>query len=187
MTQNPHHFLCSASPCPAAVNQVLMTQDGQTVVTLSKDCTARVWDAATGDCRHVLTGVSGQATLGHFGCSVFSLMRPGAPADVLTGVPRYNITLPTAKRLAATPAPGMPPVSGCTCWCSPRLLRSAMPTVHPRCRPHRTACWAAADPLCQFDQLSCSFSDCLPPSRPHRQRAGRLHRGRSPPAGHLWL
>jgi WD40 repeat protein len=46
----------SATGHTSAVNQVLMTQDGQTVVTLSKDCTARVWDASTGACRHVLTG-----------------------------------------------------------------------------------------------------------------------------------
>ena len=32
----------------SAVNEVLMTGDGATVVTLSKDFTSRVWDAATG-------------------------------------------------------------------------------------------------------------------------------------------
>ncbi len=52
-------------PSPAAVNQVLMSQDGQTVVTVSKDTTARVWDATTGACRHVLAGHS-DAVLG--GC-----------------------------------------------------------------------------------------------------------------------
>jgi WD40 repeat protein len=38
------------------VNHVLLTQDGRTAVTLSKDGTARVWDAATGACLHVLAG-----------------------------------------------------------------------------------------------------------------------------------
>lgn len=33
-----------------------MTADGATVVTLSKDTTARIWDAASGTCRHVLRG-----------------------------------------------------------------------------------------------------------------------------------
>ena len=40
----------------SAVNQVLLTQDGTLVVTLSKDSTTRVWDAATGRCLHVLRG-----------------------------------------------------------------------------------------------------------------------------------
>jgi WD40 repeat protein len=40
----------------SAVNEVLMTADGATVVTLSKDATARIWDAAAGACRHVLRG-----------------------------------------------------------------------------------------------------------------------------------
>lgn len=40
----------------SAVNEVLMTSDGTTVVTLSKDYTARIWDAATGTCLHVLRG-----------------------------------------------------------------------------------------------------------------------------------
>jgi WD40 repeat protein len=40
----------------SAVNEVLMTADGATVVTLSKDATARIWDAATGACRAVLRG-----------------------------------------------------------------------------------------------------------------------------------
>lgn len=40
----------------SAVNQVLMTSDGLTLVTVSKDCTARVWDATNGTCRHVLAG-----------------------------------------------------------------------------------------------------------------------------------
>lgn len=40
----------------SAVNQVLMTDDGTLVVTLSKDSTARVWDAASGACLHVLQG-----------------------------------------------------------------------------------------------------------------------------------
>lgn len=40
----------------SAVNEVLMTSDGGTVVTLSKDYTARIWDARTGTCLHVLRG-----------------------------------------------------------------------------------------------------------------------------------
>lgn len=44
-----------------------MSQDGQTVVTLSKDCTARVWDATTGACRHVLTGAEKQLPAPAFG------------------------------------------------------------------------------------------------------------------------
>ncbi|KAL4430377.1 hypothetical protein ABPG77_002183 [Micractinium sp. CCAP 211/92] len=55
----------SATGHTSAVNQVLMSQDGQTVVTVSKDTTARVWDATTGACRHVLAGHS-DAVLG--GC-----------------------------------------------------------------------------------------------------------------------
>ncbi|KAL4419894.1 hypothetical protein ABPG75_006992 [Micractinium tetrahymenae] len=55
----------SATGHASAVNQVLMSQDGQTVVTVSKDTTARVWDASSGACRHVLAGHS-DAVLG--GC-----------------------------------------------------------------------------------------------------------------------
>jgi WD40 repeat protein len=40
----------------SAVNEVLMTSDGGTVITLSKDYTARIWDAVTGTCLHVLRG-----------------------------------------------------------------------------------------------------------------------------------
>lgn len=40
----------------SAVNEVLMSADGATVVTFSKDSTARVWDVATGTCAHVLRG-----------------------------------------------------------------------------------------------------------------------------------
>jgi WD40 repeat protein len=40
------------------VNDALITADGARVLTLSKDCTARVWDAATGACLHVLIGHS---------------------------------------------------------------------------------------------------------------------------------
>lgn len=40
----------------SAVNQVCMTKDGNTVVTLSKDSTARIWDVHTGSCRAVLRG-----------------------------------------------------------------------------------------------------------------------------------
>jgi len=42
----------------SAVNEVLMGSDGDMVVTLSKDSTARVWNAETGVCRHVLRGHS---------------------------------------------------------------------------------------------------------------------------------
>ena len=38
------------------VNAALVSQDGRLAVTLSKDCTARVWDLETGTCRHVLVG-----------------------------------------------------------------------------------------------------------------------------------
>ena len=44
----------------AAVNEVLMTADGETAVTLSKDATARVWHTSTGACRHVLEGERGR-------------------------------------------------------------------------------------------------------------------------------
>jgi WD40 repeat protein len=40
----------------SAVNEVLMTSDGGTIVTLSKDYTARIWDSMTGTCLHVLRG-----------------------------------------------------------------------------------------------------------------------------------
>ena len=40
------------------VNAALVSQDGRLAVTLSKDCTARVWDLETGTCRHVLVGGS---------------------------------------------------------------------------------------------------------------------------------
>ena len=38
------------------VNAAIVSQDGRLAVTLSKDCTARVWDLETGTCRHVLVG-----------------------------------------------------------------------------------------------------------------------------------
>ena len=38
------------------VNAALVSRDGRLAVTLSKDCTARVWDLETGTCRHVLVG-----------------------------------------------------------------------------------------------------------------------------------
>ena len=38
------------------VNAALVSQDGRLAVTLSKDCTARLWDLETGTCRHVLVG-----------------------------------------------------------------------------------------------------------------------------------
>lgn len=40
------------------VNAALLTPDGARALTASKDCTARVWDAATGRCLHVLIGHS---------------------------------------------------------------------------------------------------------------------------------
>lgn len=40
------------------VNVALVTHDGKLAVTLSKDCTARVWDLHTGTCVHVLVGGS---------------------------------------------------------------------------------------------------------------------------------
>lgn len=42
----------------AAVNNVFITSDGKTVVTVSKDWTARIWDADTGECLHKLEGHS---------------------------------------------------------------------------------------------------------------------------------
>jgi WD40 repeat protein len=38
------------------VNAALVTADGARAVTLSKDCTARVWDLRTGACTDVLVG-----------------------------------------------------------------------------------------------------------------------------------
>ena len=40
------------------MNAALLTADGARALTLSKDCTARVWDAASGACLHVLVGHS---------------------------------------------------------------------------------------------------------------------------------
>lgn len=40
------------------VNAALVTDDGKLAVTLSKDCTARVWDLRSGTCMHVLVGES---------------------------------------------------------------------------------------------------------------------------------
>ena len=40
------------------VNAALVTDDGKLAVTLSKDCTARVWDLRNGTCMHVLVGES---------------------------------------------------------------------------------------------------------------------------------
>lgn len=40
------------------VNAALVTDDASLAVTLSKDCTARVWDLRTGTCMHVLVGES---------------------------------------------------------------------------------------------------------------------------------
>ena len=40
------------------VNAALVTADGAMAVTLSKDCTARVWDLRSGSCMHVLVGES---------------------------------------------------------------------------------------------------------------------------------
>ncbi|KAG2499245.1 hypothetical protein HYH03_002824 [Edaphochlamys debaryana] len=40
----------------SAVNSVLLSADGGTAVTISKDCTARVWDVAKGTTRYVVSG-----------------------------------------------------------------------------------------------------------------------------------
>ncbi|CAL8467022.1 g6558 [Coccomyxa elongata] len=40
------------------VNAALVSDDGKLAVTLSKDCTARVWDLRSGTCMHVLVGHS---------------------------------------------------------------------------------------------------------------------------------
>ena len=44
------------------VNAALVSRDGRLAVTLSKDCTARVWDLVSGTCRHVLVGASTNAS-----------------------------------------------------------------------------------------------------------------------------
>ncbi len=44
------------------VNAVYLTADGSTAVTVSKDCTARVWDVAAGACRTVLEVSGGFVT-----------------------------------------------------------------------------------------------------------------------------
>ena len=49
----PPHF----TPTPP---QVLMSHDGRLLVTMSKDCTSRVWDATTGQCMLVLQGEGGE-------------------------------------------------------------------------------------------------------------------------------
>lgn len=38
------------------MNHVVMSGDGSLVVTMSKDCTSRIWDTKTGSCLHVLEG-----------------------------------------------------------------------------------------------------------------------------------
>ena len=45
------------------VNAALVTADGARAVTLSKDCTARVWDLHTGACTDVLVGTALLLTL----------------------------------------------------------------------------------------------------------------------------
>lgn len=42
------------------VNAAYITSDGRRVVTVSKDCTARVWDVAKGKPIHVLEGENGK-------------------------------------------------------------------------------------------------------------------------------
>lgn len=114
-------------PPTALPSQVLMTQDGATVVTMSKDCTVRVWDTATGDCRHVLTGApsllagvcgrAGRAGEGSCACCGVYLSAPLSCWHPTT--PRQ--TLPSLTR----PWAGMP---------SP-------PTDPPTCRPSRLCAW----------------------------------------------
>lgn len=41
-----------------------MTRDARRVVTLSKDCTGRVWDTQSGDCLHILSGHKDPITSG---------------------------------------------------------------------------------------------------------------------------
>ena len=43
------------------VNAAIVSRDGRLAVTLSKDCTARVWDLDSGTCRHVLVGACSTA------------------------------------------------------------------------------------------------------------------------------
>lgn len=40
----------------SAVNDVQMSADGQLIVTASKDCTARIWNTSSRQCKHVLVG-----------------------------------------------------------------------------------------------------------------------------------
>jgi hypothetical protein len=71
-----------------------MTPDGATVVTASKDCTARVWDAATGACLHVLEG---KPSIGSGGPGHACLSPP-------TPTPRHLLPLCTAARAACSGA-----------------------------------------------------------------------------------
>lgn len=86
----------------SAVNKVLMTRDGSKVVTLSKDATARVWDAHTGNCLFIFTGHIDSITSGCLdhstntmlltycfdenACRVWSL-ETGVCTKVLRGIP----------------------------------------------------------------------------------------------------
>lgn len=47
------------------VNAAIVSHDASLVVTLSKDCTARVWDMQTGSTNHVLVGESLPCTPSH--------------------------------------------------------------------------------------------------------------------------
>ena len=92
-----------------SVNAALLTADGARALTLSKDCTARVWDAATGACLHVLIGHSdgvvtaalsadgGTALTLAFDCSVRAW-------DLASGRCRAVMVPPGGKQVAAPSA-----------------------------------------------------------------------------------
>ena len=73
----------------SAVNEVLISENGSRVVTLSKDSTARVWDAVSGACLQVLRGHKDVIVGGHLadeGClATYSFDRSVRLWDLTTG------------------------------------------------------------------------------------------------------
>ena len=57
----------AASGHSGGVNAAYMTHDGERVLTVSKDCTARIWDVAGEATVHVLEGGLNRLTKVHFG------------------------------------------------------------------------------------------------------------------------